>query len=221
MHRRSLLAGLVGALAAPGLAFAESRRLPLGKAFQFLEAYLKLPFQDRSLFYLAYRAVRGKRPAPDARAAIVGPDGSTIPLKVAHDGVVTNPPSLDEIQKGAVLAVEGQPFGMAIELRSAIQPAPRVDVRELARSLKQLNATVAKHAGPFAFVVPKFTAVYFPDAANGRVVLADGSTEPLPTFEMPDFGEVPYFEPDRADAKAVVFAKPPSRVILGEHPKKT
>jgi hypothetical protein len=221
MHRRSLLAAILSAAAAPGLALAEPKRMPLGKAFQFLEAYLKLPFKDRSLFYLAYRAVRGRRTAPDARADIVGPDGSTIPLKVSRDGVVTNPPSLDELQKGSVLNVEGQPFGMAIELRAAVQPAPRVDAKELAQSLKQLNDTAAKHAGPLAFMVPKFSIAYFPDAADARVVLADGTTQPLPTFETPDFGEVPYFEPGKSDAKAVVFARPPSRVILAMHPKKT
>ena len=38
-------------------------------------------------------------------------------------------------------------------------------------------------------------------------------------FSVPNMGQIAYFEPAKIAAKAVVFAKAPSRVLLGGHPK--
>ena len=70
-------------------------------------------------------------------------------------------------------------------------------------------------------LIPKMTAAYFPDAAGGRTRCSPtASRRPLPVFNVPNFGPVAYFEPAKtAGARAVVFAKAPSRILLGGHPR--
>jgi hypothetical protein len=69
-------------------------------------------------------------------------------------------------------------------------------------------------------LIPKMAAAFFPDAVGGRAQLANGTESPLPVVNAPNFGPVAFFEPAKtAGAKAVVFAKAPSRVLLGGHPK--
>lgn len=224
MRRRHLLA-LIAASAAtpvavPGAALADDQREALSKAFPMLEAYLGVPAPERSRFYLAYRAVRDKRPTSDAHAAIVSPGGAAAPLAFDRLGFVTRLPSLAELKGGGQFVIAGQPFKLQPEARCAISPSTRIDAAELTASLAQANAAIAKAAGPLAVVIPKMTAAFFPDAAGARALLADGRETPLPVFNAPAFGPVAFFEPAKvAGARAVVFAKPPSRILLGGHPK--
>jgi hypothetical protein len=221
MRRRDLLALVAASLAAPGAALADDNRVALSKAFPMLEAYLGVPAAERSRFYLAYRAVRDKRPTSDARAAIVGPGSGAVPLGFDRSGFVTTRlPSLAELKGGGEFVIAGQPFKLQPEARCAIAPSARIEAGELAAAIAQANAAIAKAAGPLAAIIPKMTAVFFPDAAGGHAVLADGRQTPLPVFNAPNFGMVAFFEPAKAPtARAVAFAKPPSRVLLGGHPK--
>jgi hypothetical protein len=225
MRRRHLLALIAAASAAPILApaaaLADDQRTPLAKAFPMLEAYLGVPAAERSRFYLAYRAVRDRKPAADPRAAIVGPNGAAAPLAFDRLGfLVTRLPSLAELKAGGQFVTAGQPFKLQPEARCAIRPSTRIDAAELAAALAQANAAIAKAAGPLAGLIPKMTTTFFPDAAGARAVLADNRETPLPVFNVPAMGAIAYFEPAKtAGAKAVVFAKPPSRVLLGGHPK--
>lgn len=222
MRRRHLLAMIGAALAMPAAAAAEPPRLPIGKAFPFLVGYLALSPAQRSLFYLAYRAFRDKRPTADARATIVFPNGVRTPVTFDHAGIVAHLPSLAELKSGASVEIDGAPFQLGLELRPVTPPSLRVDVGALAQSLAQVNAAAARVAGALAFVVPKLTAAYFPDSVGGQALLADGRLSPLPVVPAPVVGPVAYFEPSAvAAAKAVVFAKAPSRILLGAHPKKT
>jgi hypothetical protein len=217
-----MLAMMTAAFAAPGLAWADPTTVPIQKAFPFLTGYLALAPAQRSLFYLAYRAVRDKRPTADAHATIIGPNGAHTPVAFDRAGNVTRLPSLAELKSGATVQIDGAPFQLALELRPATPPSIRIDVAALAQSLAQVNAAAAKVAGALSFVVPKLTAAYFPDSAGGQAMMADGRLSPLPVVPAPVIGPVPYFEPaSLAGARAVVFARPPSRILLGGHPKKT
>jgi hypothetical protein len=220
MRRRDLLVLAAAALAAPASALADDQKVALSKAFPMLEQYLGVPPGERSRFYLAYRATRDKRPISDARAAIVRPGGGATPLGFDRAGFVTRLPSLAELKGGGDFVIAGQPFKLQPEARCAIAPSTRIDAGELAAALAQANAAIAKAAGPAAMLIPKMTATYFPDGAGGRAVLADGKETPLPVVNAPNFGPIAFFEPAKtAGARAVVFAKAPSRILLGGHPK--
>jgi hypothetical protein len=220
MRRRDLLVLAAAALAAPASALADDQKVALSKAFPMLEQYLGVPPGERSRFYLAYRATRDKRPISDARAAIVRPGGGATPLGFDRAGFVTRLPSLAELKGGGDFVIAGQPFKLQPEARCSIAPSTRIDAGELAAALAQANAAIAKAAGPAAMLIPKMTATYFPDGAGGRAVLADGKETPLPVVNAPNFGPIAFFEPAKtAGARAVVFAKAPSRILLGGHPK--
>jgi len=221
MNRRHLLALAAAAAAVPALAWADDNHLPLGKAFPMLDIYLGLPPAERSRFYLAYRAVRDKRPTADAHAAIVAANGVRAPVAFDRLGAVIRLPSLREL-KTAQFEIEGAPFKLFPEIRCAMAPAVRLDPAALALALAQVNAAVAKVAGALSVMAPKLTAAFFPDAGGGQAVLSDGRATPLPVFKAPIFGPVAYFEPGKAvGVKAVLLTRAPSRILLGGHPKAT
>lgn len=222
MRRRRLLMILATAAAAPRLAFAaQSKTLPLDKAFPYLSAYLGLPAAQRSQFYLAYRAVRDKHPAADARATLVAPNGVRTPIAFDRAGFIARLPSLGDLRGGASIELDGAPFQLGVELRCAMACATKLDVAALSQSLAQVNQDVVRFAGALSFVVPKFTAAYFPDAGQALAVLVDGRTAGLPVYAAPLIGPVPYIEPAAiAGAKTVVLARAPSRILLGGHPKR-
>jgi prepilin-type processing-associated H-X9-DG protein len=208
------------ALAAPRAALADDQKMALSKAFPMLEQYLGVPPGERSRFYLVYRATRNKRPTSDARAAIVGAGGAAVPLGFDHAGIVTHLPTLAELKGPAQFVVEGAPFKLGVELRCAVAPSTHVAAGELAAALAQVNAAVAKLAGALAMMVPKVTTAFFPDSGGGHALFADGHQAALPVYASPIIGSVAFFEPAKAaGAKAVVFAKAPSRILLGAHPK--
>ena len=220
MRRRDLLVLAAAALAAPAAALADDQKLPLSKAFPMLEQYLGVPAGERNRFYLVYRATRDKKPTGDARAAIVNPGGAATPLGFDRAGIVTHLPTLAELKGPAQFVVEGNPFKLGVELRCAIAPSTHVEAAELAAALAQVNAAVAKIAGALAMMVPKVTTAFFLDSGGGHALYADGHQSPLPVYASPIIGTVPFFEPVKAaGAKAVVFAKAPSRILLGAHPK--
>jgi hypothetical protein len=219
MNRRHLLALAAAAAALPGLAVADDAHLPLAKAFPLLDVYLGLPPAERSRFYLAYRAMRDKRPTADAHAAIVGADGARTLVAFDRLGAVIGLPSLAAL-KTAQFEIEGAPFTLIPEIRCALAPSARLDPATLALALAQVNAAVQKITGALSVMAPKLTAAYFPDAGGGQALLSDGRTTPLPVFTAPIFGPIPYFEPGKAvGAKAVLLTRAPSRILLGGHPK--
>jgi hypothetical protein len=221
MNRRRLLVFAAAAAAAlPALAWADDNHLPLAKAFPLLDTYLGLPPAERSRFYLAYRAVRDKKPVAGVHATLVAANGARSPVGFDGLGVVTRLPSLAELKSGATFEIAGAPFKLVPELRCAMAPAMRLDPTTLALALVQVNAAVQKVAGALSLMVPKLTAAYFPDAGGGQTLLGDGRTTPLPVFTAPIFGQIAYFEPAKAvGAKAVLLTRAPSRILLGGHPK--
>ena len=221
MRRRQVIGFLAMAVATPRVAFADVRTISLDKAFPYLAAYLQMPAGERSHFYLAFRAYRDKHPVADVAAAIVAANGARTPIAFDRQGIVTRVPDLATLKSAAHVEIASAPFQMAPELRCATPPSIRVDVAQLAAALAQVNNAVVKFAGALSFVIPKFTAAYFPDAGSAQALMADGRTAALPAFTFPSIGPVPYIEPATlAGARTVVFARPPSRILLGGHPKK-
>jgi len=220
MRRRSLLLALAAAAAVPGAALADVQRIPLVKAFNLLDVYLGLPPAERTRFYLAYRALKDKRPDPAARATIVTANGARTPVVLDGAGLVLHLPTLAELKSAAVLEVEDPTLRLGLELRPVIALSTRVDVGALVLAMAQVNAAVAKLAGPLSIVAPKLTCAYFPDSGGGSALLADGRTTPLPVTPAPFIGPVPYFDSAAAaGARTVLLARTPSRILLGAHPK--
>jgi hypothetical protein len=221
MHRRHLLALIAAMVASPPLALAaDIKSVPINKAFPFLSTYLGLPAAQRSRFYLAYRAIRDKHPALDARATIITANGARTPVVFDHTGAVAHLPSLSELKSAANVEIDSAPFQLGVELRCATPPSTRIDVAELIASLTQVNLAVAKVAGAFSLIVPKLTAAYFPDAAGAQALMIDGRAVALPVYAVPILGPVPYIEPGLLiGAKTVALARAPSRIVLGGHPK--
>lgn len=219
MRRRLLLGILAAAAATPGLALAaQVKTLPLKEGLHFLDLYLEIPPAQRNRFYLAYQATRNGRPAPDAQAFIVAPGGARTPLPLDREGRVMRLPTLAQLRT-CNLELVGAPFQFGLEMRPAIPPSTRIDPAALALALAQLNAGIA-HSGSLAFLAPKMTVAFFVDAGGGRALLGDGRVSALPVFNAPALGAVPYFEPGSlASAKAVLLARTPSRILLGDRPK--
>jgi hypothetical protein len=218
VRRRLFLAGLATA-AAPRVALAQTRTVPLTKAFAYLENYYGIPAADRSRFFVAYMAVRDRKPAPDLKATIVSPNGSRTPLVLDRGGVVTRLPSLAEL-KSESLEVEGEKAGLALQLRLAAPPSLQYEAALVEVALAQANQAVAKLAGVLSLVAPKLTSAYFPDVGPAHALMADGRLASLPVVQTPIFGPVAYFEPTSlVGARTVQLAKPPPFVLLGVHPK--
>jgi hypothetical protein len=219
VHRRLLLASLTAAALAPRLAHAATHRYPLADAFLLLDQYLALPQSQRDRFYLAYRAVRGANGAPDAQATIIAPDGTRTPVALDADGFVTETPTLAQLKSRAVFETEGAPFKIGLEVRARIAAANRLEAAELALSIAQVNAAVAVFAGGES--AGRFTTSYFPGADSGRAILGDGRTPPLPIFDFPGLGPIPYFDATKLrGAMRVELAKSPSRILFGGPPHK-
>jgi hypothetical protein len=222
LQRRFLLAALAAGLAAgPGVALADdSQRIPLAKAFKYLDFYLALPPSLRSRFYLVFKALRNDRPAPDLKLAIVG-QGPPQPVPLDASAQVTHLPTLAQLKSGDALQVWGGPFRFATEIRPNVAPATRLDVGQLDASLTQFNAAIIHIAGPFSAMAVKLDTVLFPDAGSGEMVFADGRTAPLPiTHQFKSLGAAPYFRSTTSPgARSVALAKAPSRLLLSTPPQ--
>lgn len=216
MRRRTLLA-LAGALAAaPASAFADERRESLGEAFPLLSGYLSVHPSSRSLFYPAYRATRHGRLAPQTRARVEGGPSGGFPIEIDHLGFVTRLPTLADFHGGAYVVFEGEAFRFQLEARATEAPSSRADPALLAHALSQLNASLGSIAGHFAFLIPRLTAAFFPDARAGRATFADGRTQTLPVFHAPIDGPTPYFQPAHMEgANAILLDQRPTRITLG------
>jgi len=196
--------------------------MPLTKAFPYLDKYLAFPPARRSQFYLAFVARRGYRPAPDFKAMIVGPGGQRTPLALDRDGRVARLPDLALLRAGATLESDNRQGDIRLtpEIRPNAPASIHVDTAELSVALAQLNAAAATIGGMLSFVIPKFDTIFFPDSGGGQAVFAGGRTAPLPITVSHYLGATPYFVPASGPgAHELVLARPPSRMLIGTHPK--
>jgi hypothetical protein len=220
MRRRDLIAAL-GVALWPGLGRAGAQRLTLSEAFVMLDSYLALPPAERDRFSFAYRIMQGKKPAPNARAAFVDKAGARTPVTLSPDGTMLTLPTLAQLKSKAMFEIDGDNYQFVLEPLAAIAPAARIDVNDLAASLAQLNAAVAKFARAQGADIAKLTTAYFPGVVAGAAVLASGSSKPLSVFDFQALGPTPYFEPGKAPAAiAVTFDKPPARIVLAGPPRR-
>ena len=214
---------MAAGLAAPRLALADDvQRIPLSKAFRYLDAYLTLPPALHSRFYLVYRAMRNERLAPDLRPVIVAPNGARTPIALDSEADVVRLPSLAELKSNAVLEIPmAGKFRFAIEMRPDLPVSTHVDAPALVAALSQANAAISRLAGAFSAMAPKLDIILFPDSGGGQAVMANGRAAPLPTTSgFKSMGTVLYFEPSaEAGAKTLTLAKAPSRIILARLPK--
>jgi hypothetical protein len=223
VDRRHLLGAATSAalFASFSPALAETTRVKLASAFKYLDLYLSLAPADRRHFYMAYRALRDMKPAPDLDAVVVAPEGKRTKLAVTPDGFVVQLPDLAQLRGASMVEFDGsQKVVLAVELRPSIPPSTHVDVAELQLGLDQANAAIKKFSGMLSLVAPKLDSLYFPGAGGGQVILADQRTAPLPVTTTRFFGAVPWLEPSQfSGARSVALARAPSRILLGAHPK--
>src|ERR1700691_2588368 len=103
LRRRHLLALLIAAVTAPCDALAaHGQVVAINEIFPYLSMFLRTPFADRNRFYLAYRAVRDKRPISDARASFVATNGARTAMAFDSTGAVTPLPTLAELNSGTL-----------------------------------------------------------------------------------------------------------------------
>lgn len=209
MSRRGLLVG-AAAFAVAGPAAAET--VAIAKAFPFLEAYLKLPPQERNRFTLAYYLTRDGKPAEDLKVWIA--DGATkTPVPVGPKGKLERLPTLAQLQSKSVKTVFDAPetakLGINLAVEPTARPAPEMDAAELALAVAQAAKGAKKAAGLVGFAVPKLQKVRI-RAASGQVVFADGRTQALPI----EAGSV-VFEPAKLKgAVKLRFPAAPERMLI-------
>ncbi|HEX8569222.1 MAG TPA: hypothetical protein VF699_04775 [Caulobacteraceae bacterium] len=228
---RAAAAALIAVLAvgapAAGPAFAQAKagaaeqakQIPVKKAFPYLDAYLKIPAAERSRFALAYRLQSKGGGAPGKIRVWVNQGGTRTELPVAADGQVLRLPTLAMLSdKAATISVDkasAAPLGIDMSLEPTARPAAEMSAAEIAAALDQANRGIKRAAGVVRFAVPTMAAATFRGAGSGEVVMADGRRSALPLVNGS-----PNFAPASAPgARTLVFAKTPTRIVLGPVPK--
>jgi hypothetical protein len=182
LSRRDLLAALVAALATPTL--AETQTVEIGKAFPYLENYLKLPPAQRDRFRVAYRFMTPNGPAVVRLWLLEG--GRQIPVPISSDGLIERLPSLAQLTARTKVQVEtptGQKTAMALLLEPILAPAAELRAADLVAALTQAAAGAKKVGGLVGFAIPKMDRVRFVGAQAGEVVYADGRRAALPVVK--------------------------------------
>jgi hypothetical protein len=223
MNRRHLIGGVVVSILTSGVARAAPATAKADALYPYLKMYLEAPPEQRTHFVLAYYAMRGHKPAPDAKAFRVGANGARRPIAIAGDGRVQTLPSLAELHANIQVefdAAPGDKITPSLEILATAAPAARMDTHALVQAMDQANAAIAAHAGVLAFAAPKLTCAYMIGAHSGQAVLANGRSVPLPLRTGQYFAGTPYFDSlATPDARAVVLDRAPLRVLLGGKPK--
>lgn len=216
---------LAGPAAGPALAQAkpaaaqQAKQVPIKKAFPYLDAYLKIPAAERSRFALAYRFQTQNGGSPGPIRVWVNQGSARTELPVAADGKVMRLPTLamlsDKTASVTVDKASSAALGIDLSLEPTARAAAEMEAGEISAAVDQANRGIKRAAGVARFAVPTMAAAMFRDAGSGQVVMADGRRSPLPVV-----GGTPYFAPASAPgARTLVFAKAPTRIVLGPVPK--
>jgi hypothetical protein len=212
--RRHLLAGLAAlALAQPALiatAWAADRTVtpPLKKLFPYLDGYLSLPPQERSLFRVVYKLMLDGKPSPLIRLKIEG-----APVPIGPDGRIGRLPGLAALksdQKAELSGPEGDKMNLALDVEPIVAPAAEMDAHLLAAASQQATAGAKKAAGVLGFAAPRLDRVVFEGAAGGQAINAQGKATALAVVK----GN-PVFDPAKLpDARVIRFSRAPRRLVL-------
>jgi hypothetical protein len=222
IHRRAALAAVLAVAMAGGAAAQEKPKAPpqVGKAFRFLDAYLKIPAAERNRFTLSYYLRQpGDRPPPPGVRMFVVQGGQRTELPIAANGRVTHPTLAMLTNKAATLVVDKPTpdltLGFDMELEATARPAAQMNAAELTGAIDQANRGIKRAAGVIGMVAPKMAGVKLEGAGSGEVVLADGRRAPLPVVA----GAPAFMPASFPGAQTLVLARAPTRVLIGPAPK--
>jgi hypothetical protein len=207
IRRRAFVAGaLAAALAAP--AAAEERKVQAKKAFPFLDAYYRIPAQDRARFSVGY-LISSDAGSPSLTLVH---EGRRTPIPLSRDGKALRLPTAQELERGQVEAATPGKMKINMFIEPVVPLAAEIDAQALSAAIAQAAANVKKAAPVVLRVaIPKFDQASFRGVASGEVIYADGRRAPLPTPK----GK-PVFEPAKHPAaKALRFPTAPSLIVLG------
>lgn len=209
--RRVLVASILALAASPAIA-AGKKSVEVGKAFPFLENYLKLPAGERSRFTVAYYLKRDGRPAVGLKGSIIMGDTRT-PLTVQANGKVSPLPTLAQLRGGAKVEFdvpEGTRMSISLSVEATMRPAIEMSAAELALAVAQAAKGAKKAAGLLGVGMPTLASVMFKGVSAGTVVHADGHTTALPLKDGS-----PLFQPAKLRTAATLkFARAPSQLLL-------
>ncbi len=200
------MAALAAALVATGAtAQTKTKSFELKKIFPYLDAYYRLPAQDRNRFTLAYYLT-----PPSALGMKV--DGADVP--VGPDGRVRLP-SAQQVAAGRQVVLRAKPgtkFSISMKLEPTLRPANRLSAPELAAAISQAQRGIKKAAPvPLRLAAPTMAAVSFVNSGSGEVLMAGGGRAALPVVE----GH-PRYEPSSwKGAETIVLAKVPAPIEIG------
>lgn len=197
-----------------GAAQAETKTIPLGGLFPYLEGYLKLAPTERSRFTLNYRLIGDAASMASVKVGLVA-KGRTAPMPLAGDGRILTLPTLSQFQDGTQVSIDaakGSKLHLELSVEPALKPAPEMDAHEISAAIDQAQAGEQKLAGLFAFAAPKLTRAIFLGVKSGEAVGPDGKTRPLPLYKG-----APAFDPSAfKGARSVRLSGTPTRVELAQ-----
>ena len=211
-RRFILIAAAISALATLAAAPAE-KSVPVGKAFPYLENYLKMPAGERSRFTLGYFLTIGGKPATDVKVWLVD-GGKRTPIPIGAEGVVLRTPNFGELERKATVVLGASPdtkFGLQMVIEPLVPRSAEMDAQALALAAVQADAGVRKAAGVLGFAAPHLTRIYFKGGSGGEAVFADGRAVKLGALK----GFVFYDLDAERGAKTIRFAKAPTIVMIG------
>jgi hypothetical protein len=212
LRRLTLVAVAISAFATLAAAPPE-KSIPVGKAFPYLENYLKIPAAERSRFTLGYFLTIAGKPATDVKVWLVD-GGKRTPVPIGPGGIVQRTPNLGELERNATVVLGASPdtkFGLQLVIEPLVPRSTEMDAQALALATVQADAGVRKAAGVLGFAAPHMTRVYFKGGTGGEAVFADGHAVTLGTLKGFTF----YDTGAQRGAKIIRFAKAPSIVMIG------
>lgn len=218
-------AGMIGlsllVLAHGAAAETVTRTIPAKTLFPYLEAYYRLPGNERDHFHLDYVFV--SKIAPTEVRIVLKRKAGDVPLPIAPDHHFSTIPTAADIAAGTaaeVTAPKGSQLGMTIVLSETMEPARLLDVATLKTGIDQARNGSKKAAGLLAAAIPDYRVVCFDGTHAGTIALQGGGTIPLRTFTAqgkPGPG-TPCFAPeDQPTATQITLDQAPSAMrIVGK-----
>jgi hypothetical protein len=145
--------------------------------------------------------------------------GQRTELPVNAQGRVSYPSLAVLNNKAATLAVDkpdpNVKLNVSMELEATARPATEMSAADMAAAVDQANRGIRRAAGVVRFAVPKMAGVQFENAGSGEVVMTDGKRAALPVIR----GHPTFMPTSFPAARTLVFARTPSRLLIGPAPK--
>lgn len=215
LHRHAVATAFIALALAATLAPAADadagKIAPATKVFSFLDAFLKVPAQERSRIRISYALLRDGKRAPGVKAILIETNGARTPLPLDSEGRFERTPTLAQLQGKAQVQFDlpaDSKLGSTILLDPVLKPAAEYDARELVATVEESNRAIRKAAGPMALMAPQMDGLTFLKAESGVATFPNGTSKPLPV----EAGGVVFVPDQMKDASRVRLAKTPSAV---------